>query len=376
MDDVYIGVLSGTSVDAIDAIAVSFEQKRINIIEWHTESLPHEIKQSVIELQNHSTDIAQLSKLDVQFGNRFAFAANQLLNKASLSADRISGIGLHGQTILHQPSVNPAFTLQVGDPNIVAVKTHCTTVADFRRADMAAGGQGAPLACAFHAEFLSVPDKNRAIVNVGGICSITILMPNKPTIGFDCGPGNTLMDNWAQRHIRQRYDRNGAWAASASKYNEMLLAEFLKDEFIQRIPPKSTCTSHFNSAWLDGKLAQNQCYAKLEPAIVQATLAELTATCIAQIVQTYVKNTPEVFVCGGGANNDHLMRRIKANINVRTECAQVEKIDALNIHPDWVEALVFAWLAKQRLSNKPMHIPEVTGADKKVALGAIYQPVR
>ena len=368
MNKIYVGTLSGTSVDAIDVVAAAFAQKRISIVGQHTQMLPPAAKQSITRLQNATVHVSELARLDTQLGAYFARAVNQLLIDVDLTPDQIGGIGMHGQTILHRPLSQPPFTIQLGDPNVVAVQTACTTVADFRRADIAAGGQGAPLSCAFHARFFAVPNRRRVIINIGGIANVTILTPHKPVTGFDCGPGNVLLDTWARRHIGQDYDQDGAWAARATGHDAMLLQALLEDEFLQQPPPKSACTSHFSAAWLDAKLSQ-QPNAKREPAVVQATLAEFTAMCIVASLREYAPDTQEAFVCGGGANNQDLMHRIGSKINAR-----VATTASLGIPASWVEAVAFAWLAQQRLSGQSAHVPSVTGATKQLVLGAVYRP--
>ena len=281
-----------------------------------------------------------------------------LLTKSNFSAADITAIGSHGQTVRHQPVSPHAFTLQIGDPNTIALKTNITTVADFRRRDIANGGQGAPFAPAFHDAFFRTDLEDRAIINIGGIANISILPAdkNKPVVGFDTGPGNGLMDAWAQKHICTAYDNNGEWAASGV-VNDALLEKLMSDPYFKLPSPKSTGKEYFNLSWLDSFLSDD-----LKPEDVQATLLELTA-------RTISKATPDnkqVVLCGGGVNNSALVNALV------TRHPKLKTTEYLGIAPQWVEAAGFAWLAKQTIEKNPVNLTHITGAKQPTILGGTY----
>ncbi len=357
----YIGLMSGTSADGIDAALVDFSAPKPKLVETFYEAYSPELRQEVLALsQPGQNEITRMADLDVKLGRYFGAAVKSLLKKAKVPAKKIRAIGSHGQTIRHLPEIN--FTLQIGDPNIIAAETGITTIADFRRRDMAHGGQGAPLVPAFHKSIFRKKNTDRVIVNIGGIANVTLLPARGNIIGFDTGPGNGLMDAWIEKNLQKTHDENGDWAASG-KINNALLKKCLADPYFKKSAPKSTGREYFNLAWLEKKLEKN-----LAPVDIQTTLAELTA-------ETIIKSIPfssgEIFVCGGGARNQFLMSRLK-NLAPQFSLNSTEK---LGVHPDWVEAMAFAWLAKQTLNGKPGNIPEVTGANSLSLLGGIY-PVR
>jgi anhydro-N-acetylmuramic acid kinase len=296
-------------------------------------------------------------------GTFFADCALDLIAHARVERDAVRAIGHHGQTIFHEPTGKEPFTMQIGDPNVVAANTGICTVADFRRLDMALGGQGAPLVPAFHAWCFGVPEESRAVVNIGGIANITALQPNHAATGFDTGPGNTLLDLWVRRHRGENFDRNGAWAASG-KVSEALLADLLKEPYFSVPPPKSTGRELFNMPWLDARLSRHSAAA---PADVQATLAELTAATIVTGVERALRECRRLIVCGGGAHNADLMARLR-----RLSGIGVDTTAAFGIAPDWVEGAAFAWLARARLRNEPGNVPSVTGARRLATLGGVY----
>jgi len=312
-------------------------------------------------------DQDQVVVLDRELGLLFADAALALLEHSDTAPAAVTAIGSHGQTVRHHPpsaaqEAEHGFTLQAGDPNTIAEITGITTVADFRRRDIAAGGEGAPLAPLFHAAALSAANVQRAIVNVGGIANVTLLEGKHLRAGFDTGPGNTLMDAWHQRHRGSGVDVDGAWAAQGSLHNA-LLDRLLAHPYFGRSGPRSTGKEAFNLAWLDGIL--EQCPA--EPAEVQATLAELTAITICRAICASRPAVAEIYVCGGGAHNKHLMTRLTA-----LAPAPVATTADLGIAPDWVEAATFAWLARQCLAGVAAGDARVTGAAGPRVLGAIY----
>ena len=363
--ELYIGLMSGTSADGIDAALVDFSQPRLNVIA--TYYMPYE---PALRKQIHAlcaegkNEIERLGQMDVILGNAFAQAATQLLYNQSINPSAITAIGSHGQTIRHDSSAatNP-FTLQIGDPNTIAAKTGITTVADFRRKDVAIGGHGAPLVPAFHQILFSSPTTDRAIVNIGGIANITILPKNTSTnvIGFDTGPGNVLLDEWIRLHHDTRHDTNGDWGATGKVIPE-LLAQMLAEPYFQLSAPKSTGRELFNINWLKKQLRSQT------PEDVQATLVELTAQSIIDAIKKYLP-AGEILVCGGGAHNHFLMQRLAA---LAKPAFSVDSTNTYGLSPDWVEAVAFAWLAKQTVHRQPGNLPSVTGAARPAILGGIY----
>ena len=368
--DLYIGLMSGTSLDGIDAALVRFKNNTPSLIEAICSPLSSNIKNEIKSLINPSdNEINRLMALDVQLGQQFADAANQLINKAKIKKENIVAIGSHGQTIRHLPTAKYSSTLQIADANIIAEKTDITTVSDFRRRDMAAGGQGAPLVPAFHEQIFRDNKKNRVILNLGGIANITILPADKnlPVTGFDTGPANTLINHWIQQQQDKAYDKNGDWAASG-KSNESFMAQLLEDDYFKLKPPKSTGTEYFNSTWLTKNLNE---FPFLSAEDVQATLVAFSATTIKDAINQHAlgeDGTEEIIVCGGGVHNDFLLQQLKLGLpNIEINSSVKYGLD-----PDYIEATAFAWLAKQTMEHKTGNLPEVTGSIRKVILGGIY----
>ncbi|MDH3614738.1 MAG: anhydro-N-acetylmuramic acid kinase [Gammaproteobacteria bacterium] len=365
MGDFYIGLISGTSIDGIDAALVKFEESSLDILHTREHCYPDELRRQLTDAVREPQQCAidAVGQLDRWVGECFRDAANALLKDAGVDAAAIAAIGSHGQTLRHRPDAPHPFTLQIGDPSVIAKGTGITTIADFRRADLALGGQGAPLTPLFHECLFRQPDSNRVVVNIGGIANITILRGDEAaTTGFDTGPGNTLLDAWTSRHRGQPFDKGGSWAAQG-KVDKDLLSQLLADPYFAARPPKSTGFEHFNLDWLaaagiDGLDAQD----------VQATLSALTATSIAAAIQHYAGDTSAVFVCGGGAHNADLMRKLGAAL----PGVQVRSTEAGGLDPDWVEAVAFAWLARRTLQKLPGNLTSVTGATRSAVLGAIY----
>jgi anhydro-N-acetylmuramic acid kinase len=363
MSELYVGLLSGTSVDSIDAVLADFSTDTPRLIAALNKSWPQDIRDAILQTRTlPDNQLDTLNDLDRQTGELFASAANELLQHAGLTADKITAIGSHGQTIRHRPEAETPFSLQIGDATLIAELTGIDVVSDFRSADMNAGGQGAPLVPAFHRAVFRSDSKNRVIVNIGGIANITVLPKEHTTAitGFDTGPGNNLMDAWIMQHEQQPYDKDGALAASG-KTDVKLLANLLMDNYFRLAPPKSTGFELFNLGWLNRSID-----ADMNIADVQSTLCDLTATSILRSINQYAANTDEVFVCGGGAHNTELMRRIQSLCK-----HPVTSTESLGVPPDWVEAMTFAWLAKQNLHNLPGNIPAVTGAVNEKVLGAL-----
>lgn len=368
--DLYIGLMSGTSLDGIDAALVHFENNKPFVLETICLSLPANLKDEIKSLINPSNnEINRLMALDVQLGQIFSDAVKELLNKAKVKKENIIAIGSHGQTIRHLPTAEYPSTLQIADANIIADKTGITTVADFRRRDMAAGGQGAPLVPAFHEQIFRSNTKNRVILNLGGIANITILPSDKniPVTGFDTGPANTLINHWIQQQQNKNYDEDGKWASSGQA-DESFLKELLNDDYFKLTPPKSTGTEYFNSAWLSKKLKE---FPFLSAESVQASLTSFTAITVSNAINKYatkIADVDEVIVCGGGVHNEFLLSKLKQGL----PNAEINSSAKYDLDPDYIEATAFAWLAKQTMEHKTGNLPEVTGATHSTILGAVY----
>lgn len=366
--ELYVGLMSGTSLDGIDAALLDLSGSP-KLLAAHTYPLPSDLRAALLTLcQPGNDEIERMGRADRWLGLELGQAVNQLLASAGVAAVSVRAIGSHGQTIRHRPPKSHvdtnAFTLQIGDPTSIVESTGITTIADFRRRDIAAGGQGAPLVPAFHrAVFSSTENHARAIVNIGGIANISGLATDGSVIGFDTGPGNTLLDSWIQRHHYLAFDRDGAWAASGKVIPD-LLTKLLSDPYFALAAPKSTGREYFHLDWLDHLLTRSTA----APQDVQATLLELTASSIANGIATLPFAADEVFICGGGAYNQQLMTRLDALLQPRRLASTAQ----LGIEPEWVEAAAFAWLAQQTLNGNPGNEPTATGAKDYRVLGAIY----
>lgn len=364
----HIGLISGTSTDAVDAALVDIGPDRVELIACHSEPIPEDIATALrTVIDSTLLDRSELWQLDVRIGELFATAARGLLEGARVAASEVRAIGSHGQTVFHAPDAAFPCTVQIGDPNVIAERTGITTVADLRRRDIAAGGQGAPLAPAFHDAVFRHPERGRAVVNIGGIGNLTVLPadPAVPASGFDTGPGNTLMDVWAQRARGVSMDVDGAWARTGACH-QPLLDLLLGEPYLALAPPKSTGRELFNLPWLDERLAR----VTGEPSVedVQRTLCEFTAVTIAQAVRSHAPDAVEVLVCGGGVHNPLTMERLKE----RLRPVDVQSTASIGFDPDWVEAAAFGWLAARTLDGLPGNLPAVTGARRPVILGAVY----
>jgi anhydro-N-acetylmuramic acid kinase len=362
----YIGLMSGTSADAVDAALVEFDSDQPKVLAASSTPLPSQLRTRILSLYEPGPDeIDCLGTLDRELAEGFASAALQLLKDSGKPPREVTAIGSHGQTVRHRPRPTKGmpFTLQIGDPNLLAELTGITTVADFRRRDMAAGGQGAPLAPGFHKSVFARPGCNRAVVNIGGIANITWLPASGPATGYDIGPGNGLMDAWIWRSQQRPFDEAGIWAAQGVA-NPILLSQLLDHLYFRLPPPKSTGREEFHWRWLESILANTP---ELPAADVQATLLELTAQSISREVIARHPDA-ELYVCGGGAHNARLMARLHDLLPQ----GRVSTTDELGIPPDYVEAVAFAWLAMRTLNRLPGNLPDVTGAEKEVVLGGIY----
>lgn len=368
--NLYIGLMSGTSMDGLDAILLDLDADQCQTVATHYTPYPADIRNTLSALVDNreQVNLGELGELDVRLGHFYADAVLKLLGKTTLAPSSIKAIGSHGQTILHNPPGTSAgnfpHTLQIGDPNIIAYKTQITTIADFRRRDIAAGGQGAPLVPAFHAAFFQNSAENRVVLNIGGIANITVLPVDGSVSGFDTGPGNTLLDQWAKRYLDIEYDAGGRMAAKG-KSIAVLLDQVAGDGYFQIPPPKSTGREYFNLAWLEDYLTN---FAQYSPMDVLATLIELTAGSIVRAIRNYAPETRRVYICGGGIHNSTLVNRLGYLLQEIT----LESTAYAGLDPDYVEAAAFAWLAKQTLEGKPGNVPSVTGARNPVVLGGIY----
>ncbi|ATG89034.1 anhydro-N-acetylmuramic acid kinase [Methylomonas koyamae] len=364
MAELYIGLMSGTSIDGIDAGLVDFSDHKITLVEFHYQAFPSELRQSIqtVSQANQAVLLQDYGTLDSRIGRLFGETSNALLAKAGIPANAVTAIGSHGQTVYHAPAGIDGFTLQIGDPNRIAEITGITTVADFRRRDIAAGGQGAPLVPAFHQAVFSDSSQARTVVNIGGIANITVL-DDKPAIGFDTGPGNGLLDYWYQQHHSGLFDPGGDWAASG-RTNQELLTKLKDDPYFRLAPPKSTGKEYFSAAWLQQKI---EAFCELPSQDVQATLCQFSADTISAAIRQHAPGTTQVFICGGGTHNRHLLRLLAENMRL-----PVASTATIGIDPDHVEAIAFAWLARQTLNGLPGNLCSVTGAKVPVILGGIY----
>jgi len=357
----YVGVMSGTSLDGADAVLVDLSSKKPGFVAAASVPFDGPLRNRLAELCLPGQDgLDSAGECSVELARAYAEATRAVLNAGQVQAARVFAIGCHGQTVRHRPE--RGFTVQLNDPALLAELTGIDVVADFRRRDVAAGGQGAPLVPLFHDSVFRHESLNRAIVNIGGISNATVLHPGKPLAGFDCGPGNLLLDHWVAAHEGKPFDRDGAWARSGRVLPDVL-SRFLQDSFFRTPPPKSTGRERFNPAWLSRRLSGTEA-----PADVQATLLELTVTAIIDTIDRFAPGTAEFFLCGGGAHNALLRERMAAAAAPR----RVSTSEALGIGPQWVEAAAFAWLAERCVKRAPLPLPSVTGARHDCVLGAIY----
>lgn len=367
MSSLYIGIMSGTSLDGIDLVLVRFNQSASAKLSTELVAsllcpFQSALRQQLSQLaQSGPDELETMGQVEQQLALAYAAAVHQLLEKANVSASQIAAIGCHGQTVRHRPYVTYPFTYQIGDMFRLASETQIRVIADFRRKDMAHGGQGAPLVPAFHRAVFADPTQYRAILNIGGIANVTLLQPGQPVRGFDTGPGNGLMDNWIQRQGLGFYDEDGRYAASGMIQQD-LLNRLLSDPYFALQGPKSTGREYFNDSWLNSKLQQKH----YEPADVQRTLTRFTAQSIKLALQN--EKLQQLFVCGGGAHNKVLVNDLRQLFPT----AQIEQTSSLGVEADDVEAMAFAWLAYAFDHKIPGNIPEVTGARQALVLGAEF----
>ena len=348
-----IGLMSGTSLDGVDAVAVDFSDSVPRLLGHNHIEFPKDLRATLLSLcQPGANEIDRAGLASVELSRFYAHCVDELLDVADIGRKSVAAIGVHGQTIRHRPEQR--WTLQLNNPSLIAELTGLDVIADFRSRDMAAGGQGAPLVPAFHRQVFE-GDIARCIVNIGGISNITFLPPKKGygnIIGFDCGPGNILLDAWCQRHICRSFDTNGAWGATGT-INQSLLTKLLSDPYFSMVPPKSTGREQFNLQWLEQHLSDES------PVDVQATLVALTAHGIVDSVRAFANQTKELYICGGGALNGALMQELAQQAG---ETMTVRSTSVLGVDPMHVEAMAFAWLAWAFLQRIPGNLPAVTNA--------------
>lgn len=358
----YLGVMSGTSLDGLD-IALVEQNGTTRLLAQHYLPMPAALRQQLLSLCEPGPDeLARAAIAEQQWAALAAQGIATLLDQQRLRPCDVRAIGSHGQTVRHEPARR--FTIQIGNPALLAELTGIAVVSDFRRRDVAAGGQGAPLVPAFHETLFAHAALRRAVLNVGGFSNLTLLQPAQPATGFDCGPGNVLLDAWIARCQGKPYDDNGAWAASGS-LDAALLRRLLDEPYFQQTGPKSTGRELFNLAWLQAKLRDHP---QTADADVQRTLLELTAHSIAEAMREHLPQADELLVCGGGAHNQALLDRLAALL----PGTRVLTTDARGVPADWMEAMAFAWLAHCCLEGIPANRPSVTGAQGLRLLGAIY----
>ncbi|KZY48724.1 MULTISPECIES: anhydro-N-acetylmuramic acid kinase [unclassified Oleiphilus] len=365
-DKLYIGVMSGTSMDGIDTVLASISENKTTSIESFSAPFSSSLKSKLQSLSlPGDNEIDRLGEASVELGEAIAETVNDLLKKANKNSSDVCAIGCHGQTIRHRPESSKPFSLQIGDPSTIAHITNITTITDFRMADMAAKGQGAPLVPAFHQAVFGDSNETRIVANIGGIANISVLSKTKNKLsGYDTGPGNMLMDLWIQSCLKKAYDHNGDWASTGSVIED-LLQDFLDEPYFKQTAPKSTGKELFNSAWIANKIANST----FQSEDIQRTLLELTASTISNSIITSTNGDGcDIFVCGGGINNQLLMTRLQ---NLLPSYRLSSTLD-LGIDPQLVEASAFAWLARQTLNNLPGNACSVTGASKSKILGGIY----
>ncbi len=377
--ETYIGLMTGTSADGIDAVGLAIESDgRMHMVGHHTQvfapELHHLLRTALAEPAGMR--VTDMAELDHRLGHALADAALALIETDTMQGRQITAIASHGQTLHHRVEQTPRYTLQIGDPNIIVARTAITTVADFRRRDVALGGEGAPLVPLFHQAAFACDEATRVVVNIGGIANITTLAPGTDISGYDTGPGNTLMDAWCRREKLGAFDQNGE-RAGAGRVHAPLLQALLEDPYFSRAAPKSTGPEQFNLSWLDATTAKQADCAPLSHEDMLATLCELTAASICREVHyAFGTSSPtsaggharQLLVCGGGAHNATLMARVTALMDP----IEVHTTDHAGIAPDWVEAAAFAWLASRTLSGLAGNCPAATGASASAVLGAVY----
>ncbi|MFA6196720.1 MAG: anhydro-N-acetylmuramic acid kinase [Sulfurimonas sp.] len=371
MSEFYIGVMSGTSLDGVDVVLCDIDNSKCRLISSSEYPFDAELKKDILHAINAPITLEFIGHLDTRLGELYARTIATFIEEKNISVSEVRAIGLHGQTLWHQPNGDAPFSMQLGNPNVVTAKTGISVVCDFRRKDIANGGQGAPFAPAFHKEVFGLLGRKTAVVNIGGMANITFL--EGELRGFDTGVGNVLMDYWIQECKNLPYDKDGKFAACGN-INEELLNSFLSDDYFQKLPPKSTGREYFNATWLSthmrgermrGSALGVPIFQTISDEDIQRTLLELTAKSIAN----EVLNTPTdlLIVCGGGAKNSFLMQRLQELCKI-----EIAKSDDYGVNSDFLEAMAFAWLAYKRVHNEKVQLSSVTGALRDSVLGGVY----
>ena len=361
-DGLYLGLISGTSLDGVDAALIERTGSRVRLVHAATTPYPAPLREKLRTLASGQGDIASLYRGDIETGDFFAAAANELLEATRTPRESVRAIGSHGQTVWHQPQDH--FSAQIGDGARISQRTGIVTVCDFRRGDLAAGGEGAPLAPAFH-QAVFAESAPLAVLNLGGISNLTLLLPQRPTLAFDVGPANTLLDALARETTGESCDRDGALAAQGT-VDPGLLERLMADPWFDLPPPKSTGPEYFHLDWV----RRHHDTAKLSPPDLAATLTALSATSVATALERHGNGVRTLLVCGGGVHNPRLIGLLRD----ATPGITVESTAAHGVDPDFMEAMCFAWLAGETLAGRPGNLPSVTGATRPVVLGAVYHP--
>jgi anhydro-N-acetylmuramic acid kinase len=364
----YIGIMSGTSLDGVDVALIDINQHECQLKHAKTYSFDEKLHQQLLKLiVEQESKLFDFGEIDIKLGQFIASCINQFLAEYRIEPKQVIAIGSHGQTIFHSPNSNYPFSMQIGNANEIAQLTAITTVADFRQRDIAADGQGAPLVPAYHKEVFGSEVNNRVILNIGGMSNLTIIPAdkNESVFGFDSGPGNVLMDAWIFKKKALKYDANGDWAKSG-QINEPLLNSLLSEPFFRQQIPKSTGRELFNLAWLETKI--DNIKSPISDEDIQATLLALTTVSIAEAIKLYAAKTTEIYLCGGGAQNKALCSQLESLLTNTI----ISDTEVLGIHPDWVEACAFAWLAYKNIAREEIDLTSVTGAKSPVILGATY----
>ena len=371
MDDnkYFIGLISGTSADGIDAAIIKYDdQEKIKQVAFDTYAYPDQLRTELIQVinNNQSMTLAEFGRLDAEVGDAFTEAVNSICTHAGIELNKVDAIGSHGQTIYHAADQQPPYSIQLGDPNRIAYKTNCTVVADFRRMDLAAGGQAAPLAPLLHETLFRSAQINRIVINLGGISNITYLPADQhlPVIGFDTGPASCLMDAWCLEHTGQAYDNNGQWAKTGTLIPSLLQA-LLNEPYFDKLYPKSTGREYFNSQWISAKYPDLEKHATED---VQATLLTLTQQTISNAIKNICTDA-EIILCGGGVYNQTLVSALQQAHPQQNVCTTA----TMNYDPNAIEALLFAWLAAKRFNKQVIDTRSITGAQSPFLLGNIFQ---
>ncbi len=362
MSEVYLGALTGTSMNSIDAALFDFRSSPPQLLAHHALSFPELLQEKLQTLSRQPCSLPEFALTEHALSQCFVQCINTLITQAGIAKSEIAAAGVHGQTLLHQGGASPRTTLQLLDPNLINAQCGLNVVSDFRRRDLAEGGEGAPLAPLIHQLLFHDASEDRAVVNIGGIANITFLPAAGAISGFDSGPGGALMDEWCQLHQGDAFDREGQWARAGDP-NESLLEAMLKDPYFDQPPPKSTGREYFSRDWLEGLISSYPS----DPDTVQSTLAELTARSIADAVSTAPAPVQTVLVCGGNARNLYLMERLDALLD-----ATVAPSDNYGLDAEWVECCLFAWLARQRMHAEALDLTDITGSANPAIAGALW----